>query len=224
MTASAVLASPPSRFSFDERSGRYRAASGRYVRATVVRDEIDRVLVAADSRARALADLLRQRKLSVQDWELAMRREIKRVQIIGYAAAAGGTAQLSPADYGRIGAETRQQYAYLRRFRQQIEQGMQDGSYLLDGRFLRRAELYTEAGRQTYHAMEVRRMDRLGYAEYHSVRHATDSCEGAGSCIEASEAGWSPIGTLVPIGERLCGKRCRCSWEFRKGEQADGIG
>lgn len=182
--AAALVAAdaPPSRFTFDERAGRYRTARGTFVREAAVRDALDRVLAAAESQTRALGDLLRTRQVPVAEWERRMRLACKDAHLQAYAAAQGGWAQLSPADYGRIGADVRRQYAYLRRFRRQLE----DGTQLMDGRFTRRMAQYVNAGRVRYHAVERAEKERRGYAEARRVRGAADSCPG---CVAAAARG-----------------------------------
>lgn len=39
-----------------------------------------------------------------------------------------------------------------------------------------------------------------------------DSCA---TCIEEAGKGWVPVGTLKPIGQSECGRRCRCNFEYR---------
>jgi hypothetical protein len=62
--------------------------------------------------------------------------------------------------------------------------------------------------------MEKAEMLVRGNTERMSVRSATDSC---GDCIEAERAGWQDINESdVPeIGDRQCGNRCKCEFEYR---------
>ena len=51
-------------------SGRYRdTLTGRFVPSATVRRELDRYLDASDDAARALARALRNREVSLADWE-----------------------------------------------------------------------------------------------------------------------------------------------------------
>ena len=71
-------------------SGRYRdSRTGRFVPAVNVRRELDRYL-DTDDPAKALAEALRGRSLSVADWELAMRRHVKNVHLNAIALERGG--------------------------------------------------------------------------------------------------------------------------------------
>ena len=62
---------------------------------------------------RRLSEDLRNGRISPRDWQTGMRGEIKRVHLNGAAAAKGGWAHLSPADYGWVGRIVRGQYEYL---------------------------------------------------------------------------------------------------------------
>lgn len=139
-----------------------------------------------------------------------MRREVKSVALYSAAAAKGGWAQMSDADYGRVGQYVRGQYQYLRGFAQDVATGKQP----LNGRLNARAHLYGQAGRPLYHRMEIAEQIVRGMTEKRSIRHGSDSCDG---CVAAEVAGWVPIDskTVLEIGARECRTRCKCSWEFQ---------
>jgi CubicO group peptidase (beta-lactamase class C family) len=197
------------RWEYDSRSYSYRdARTGRYLSNRDVRKALDATLVAPAGRARALAEALRERRISLAEWQTQMMREIKTVHLWGAATAKGGWAQLTPADYGRVGQRIREQYAYLRTRAEAIATGAQ----ALDGNFVSRMELYGLAGRATYHATETREMELRGMTEERSVRGDGDSCAG---CVAAAALEWQPIGSVVPVGQRNCLSRCRCWLIFR---------
>ena len=186
-------------------SGRYRdKQTGRFVSSVTVRREIDIYLDTSDSTVRVLSELLRNRNISLADWELAMRREIKRTHLNAIAMQRGGWANMRPSDYGRAGQIIRGQYAYLRNFANQIA----DGTQRLDGTFIRRAEMYTQAGRNSFYQSAHANM-KAGVTHVMSNRHARDSCI---DCIEL-DGRWFVIGDpryRLP-GNRQCRVNCRCS-------------
>jgi hypothetical protein len=47
-----------------------------------------------------------------------------------------------------------------------------------------------------------------------NVLHPADHCEGVGSCIEQTARGKVPIGSLIPVGDRRCLRRCHCTIEY----------
>lgn len=182
---------------------------------STVRAYLDTALEAAGKRIDALATQLRTRTIDLISWEVAMRREIKNVALYSGAAAKGGWAQMSDADYGRVGQYVQTQYRFLRGFAQDVQSGKQP----LDGRLSARAQLYGEAGRPLYHRMEIAEQRVRGMTEKRNVLSEGDSCDG---CLDADAAGWVLIddSDVPQIGERDCRTRCRCEWEFRKaGEE-----
>ena len=196
-------------------SGRYRdTASGRYVAGTQVRRELDRYL-DGDDPAKALAEALRGRQVSLADWEIAMRRHIKNTHLNAVAMERGGWANVTPADYGRVGQIVREQYGYLRGFANDIASGKQR----LDGTLGTRAKLYTQAGRESFYRSKQANLAE-GVDMVRSIKHARDSCR---DC-EYLNGKWFKVGDpaySLP-GRRQCNKNCRCTEEYGR-QTADGV-
>lgn len=189
-------------------SGRYRdTLTGRFVSSATVRRELDRYLDASDDAARALARALRNREVSLADWELGMRRLIKNTHLNAIALERGGWANMRPQDYGRAGQIIREQYGYLKQFGLDIASGKQR----IDGTLDYRAKLYTEAGRNSmYRSMHANMKAEITHVQ--SVLHARDNCRG---CLDLAGR-WFRIGDpayKLP-GNRDCLHNCRCSENF----------
>jgi ferredoxin len=137
-----------------------------------------------------------------------MAREIKSAHLASAALAKGGFAQMAPADYGRVGARLKEQYRFLNRFASQIESGQQG----LNGQLPIRSEMYIQAARATYHATERREMEQRGVEEERSILGAADHCP---DCLQEADKDWQLIGTLIPIGDRICLTRCACVFDYR---------
>jgi len=195
-------------------SGRYQdAATGRFASGATVRRELDRYLDTADP-ARALAEALRGRQVSLADWELGMRRVVKSTHLNAIALERGGWANMRPQDYGRAGQIIREQYSYLRGFAGDITSGKQR----LDGTLGRRAQLYTQAGRESFYRSKHANL-APGIDMVRSIKHARDSCR---DC-EYLNGKWFRVGDpaySLP-GRRQCTKNCRCSEEYGR-QTADG--
>ena len=195
-------------------SGRYRDERGRFVAGATVRRELDRYL-STDDPAKALAGALRNRQLSVADWEVAMRRHVKNTHLNAIALERGGWANMRPSDYGRAGQIVREQYGYLKNFAGEIASGKQR----LDGTLDRRAQLYTQAGRETFYRSKQANL-APGIDMVRSIKHARDSCR---EC-EYLNGKWFRVGDpeyKLP-GQRICTKNCRCSEEYGR-MTADGV-
>lgn len=106
--------------------------------------ELDRFVDRAGrASARELTIQLRDGRIALPEWQTAMARAVKNVNYAAVAAASGGVENMTAVERGRAGQIIRQQYAYLRNFAAEIESGKQP----LDGRALRRAEMYMQAAR-----------------------------------------------------------------------------
>ena len=195
-------------------SGRYRDERGRFVASSTVRRELDRYLDTADP-AKALAEALRGRQLSLADWEVGMRRVVKNTHLNAIALERGGWANMTPADYGRAGQIIREQYGYLKGFAADIASGKQR----LDGTLGVRAKLYTQAGRESFYRSKQANL-QPGIDMVRSIKHARDSCR---DC-EYLNGKWFKVGDpaySLP-GRRQCNKNCRCTEEYGR-QTADGV-
>ncbi len=198
---------PNSRYIYDKKSRRYRDASGRFVSGREVRQALDTALQSASSRIRKLGAGLRENKISLTRFELEMRVAIKDVHLYSRALARGGWDRMTPSDFGSVGQVVKKQYAYLSRFVAEISLG-----YPFDGRFTVRVGMYAQAARHTFYAALTDEMESAGMTEEQNVLTPAEHCAG---CLEETELGWVPIGTLVPVGERICITNCKCYIEYR---------
>ena len=183
-------------------SGRYRDERGRFVASSTVRRELDRYLDAADP-AKALAEALRGRQVSLADWELGMRRHVKNVTINAISLERGGYANVRPSDWGRVGQIVREQYGYLKGFAADIASGKQK----LDGTLARRASLYSQSARNSYYRSKA--ANATGKVTHQmSVRSARDSCW---QCRELDRKVFRIDDTSFPLpGRRVCNHNCQC--------------
>jgi len=194
-------------YRWNEVAGRYIAPNGQFVSFDTIRRYLDITLDTSEQKVMTLARQLQSGQITLQEWQLGMRDTLKSIHLASSALAKGGWAQMSQADYGRVGFRLKEQYAYLEKFARQIEKG-----YLLDGRFLNRVQLYAQSGRLTYHMVQRSEMLIRGMTEERNILGAADHCT---ECVGETERGWVPIGDLVLVGQRICMSNCRCSVDFR---------
>jgi hypothetical protein len=195
-------------------SGRYRDERGRFVASSTVRRELDRYLDNSDP-AKALAEALRGRQLSLADWEVGMRRVVKNTHLNAIALERGGWANMTPADYGRAGQIIREQYGYLRGFANDIASGKQR----LDGTLGVRAKLYTRAGRNSYYRSKAANMSG-SVTHQRSIRSARDSCR---QCLDLDRKVFRIDDASFPLpGQRICRANCQCHLEYlRLGDSGE---
>ncbi len=204
-------------FTFDKRgrggAGAYRDKStGRFISSKSVRMELDAAVDASAIDTRTLSLSLQRGELDVKEWQLAMRQRVKDVHINAAVTQRGGWDQMTPADWGRVGQRIRNQYEYLDNFAAQIANGTQP----LDGRFLVRSQMYDEAAISTYDRFERNAMRNAGFIEERNVLEP--GIKHCGGCLTEDAKGWVPIGSLLPVGERQCLSRCRCTIEYRNSD------
>jgi hypothetical protein len=198
-----------SSYSWNEIAGRYRGADGRFVSFERIRVYLDQVLDSNEAKVQSLANSLRNRQITLAEWQIGMRDTIKDIHLASSALARGGWAQMSEADYAKVSEKIEFQLSKLQAFARQIENGLP-----LDGRFARRTTLYAQSGRVTYHESLRNEMALRGYTLEKSVLASSDHCN---ECVEEAAKGFVPIGDIVLIGERQCRSNCRCHVEFSEG-------
>lgn len=211
----AKVSSPTrSRYSWDPNVQRYRGPSGRYVSQKAFRQSFNSHIRKARREVERLAEQVSRGAISIPEWQRQMVNAVKTIRLQSAAAARGGWAQMTKADFGKVGQQLRAEYKFLRKFAKDIR-----GKKLAPGTIRARAGSYVSAGASAYEntrrdaAAEIFTEERniLGHAE-----HCHDNPKkGSVGCIEQTARGWVKVGTLVPIGRRTCRVNCRCRYSFR---------
>lgn len=200
----------PNAYTYDRERGTYRRRStGRYVSRAEIRAALDAALAREARTTLRLARQLRNRTLTLSEWQEQMMESLKATHLYSAALAKGGWGALTAADYGRVGARLRKQYGYLDSFAVQLEEGEAD---MRERRFLDRVEMYVDAARNTYEVTLREHMRENGATEEKNVLHPADHCD---DCLDATDADWVEIGTLIPVGERACLTHCKCTMIYR---------
>jgi hypothetical protein len=129
---------------------------------------------------------------------------------------AGGLANMTPADYGRVGARLRFEYDRLARFAKQLKNREFTRKQLMS-----RVEMYCNAGHVSH---EAARFDAAIGADMEEEKnnlgarenHCQTKPGGRPGCLNMTAMGWVPIGTLTPVGQRQCLSSCGCYPSYRK--------
>ncbi len=197
-------------YGWNETSSRYyNLATGQFVSFIEVRNALEFNITASQIQMHSLTEQLIARTISLEQWQIGMAQEIKIAHTSAAAAARGGWAQMTQADWGAVGQQLRVQYEFLRNFANEISNGTQ----LLNGSALVRADLYGQAARGTFEEMR-RRMEEIINGMEEEIRDLGE----ADHCVDclAAAGHWAPIGTLPKIGESVCIVNCHCRFRFRK--------
>lgn len=166
----------------------------------------------------SLAEQLKVGDISITEWQAQMRDFIRLELNTAMELAKGGREFVSPADWGFVGSQAKEQYANLDNFVADIQA---DPVKWLNGRSLnQRVGLYGQLG---YAALEndiAREHEKQGFTEEFNVLEA--SAAHCRDCQDEHDKGWVPIGTLSKIGTRKCVTNDRCSIIYRKPDGAGG--
>ena len=199
-------------YRWDEQSGRFRDAAGRYVLESAVRRVVDDIANHASERAAAASTRLLAGELSLASWQAEMGQVIKHSHVSTSMLAHGGAASMTPAKWGAAGNRIRGEYGYLREFANAIA----DGSQPLTSGLTARAAQYGQASRVTYERERARGQQDRGYLYERNVMAPAEHCS---DCVAQTARGWAPIGSLSAIGSRACRSNDRCRLEFSRSRE-----
>jgi len=146
-------------------------------------------------------------RITLAEWQLEMAKQIKLVHTTAAAGAQGGWLQMSQADWGYTGNLLKNQYGFLDNFAAEVASGQQP----LNGRFVRRAGMYGDAGRGSYESMRGRLHRDAGFTEAQRVLGAADHCV---DCVDWAGV-WKNLAEIEPIGSSVCRSNCACSIIYR---------
>lgn len=200
---------PSFQYGYNPRSRRYvDLNSGRFVAASDVRQAVDTVIDAETAKIRGISQPLIDGKINLAEWQLQTSALLKSLHVAMGLAANGGLKNTSNADLGYIGSLLKEQYGYLRQMVVDIKTGKQ----ALDGTLLARSALYTQAARGTFEDVVGRAAQNGGATQEKSLLGIADHC---GECVDEAAKGWQPIGSLIPVGQRLCKSNCHCTMSYQ---------
>jgi hypothetical protein len=200
-------------YRWNDRAGRYINERGVFVSERTVRAVVDGIADAASARIAQASERLLNGEMSLGAWQSELQNVIRLSHLATATIAAGGAEQMTFSRYGSVGNEIKSEYQFLRGFAEDIASGRQP----MNGSLTARARQYGQASRSTFE--EARRRDQImrGYQFERNVLHAGESCS---ECKAQTGRGLVPIGTLVPVGSRICRSNCRCSISYQRDAEA----
>lgn len=209
------------RYGWNAKAGQYVDSKGKFVPRSAVRDDLDLVLDGITAKMDLASQGLRNGAINLDQWLFEMMDLTKRAHLVSAAAQRGGWAQMTQADFGRVGQIVRREYGYLRNFAEQIASGKQP----LDGNIARRARMYGQQARNTFYSFQKVEMERRGFDEERSILNPADHCEG---CKSEERKGFRKMDAkgknkMIPIGRRECRSNCKCSVEYRNSSTGETV-
>jgi hypothetical protein len=162
---------------------------------------VRRLIADAGALVRSATDALVAGVLRLGPWFGAMRDALLPRHFAASFAVLNQP-EPPPADLDAIAAESQRQVGYLERFRGQLVTAQQ----LLSGAAAR-SELYASALWSLAQNVARAKAKRDGFREAKRQLGIADHCE---ECLYESSRGWTGIDDVTPIGDTVCGSRCRC--------------
>lgn len=197
----------PDLFLWDTRSARYKdPATGQFVGRQAVKDAVEQVIDGARQELQSHTRRLAAGVVDLPTWQVECAQTLRALHLASAVIGKGGRAQMTPADYGRIGARTKDQYGFLARFAGEIHSGAVDLAN--EPLALRRIGLYADAAHATYE--QSSRDSAATSAILTWERNVLGSADHCVECLAATASGRVPIGTLPLPGQRICKQGCKC--------------
>ncbi len=202
----------PARYSWDRVTLRFRdRGTGRFVPHRRIFTQLNRIIAVSDRRILRLTESFQREEITLLQFKLALRTEIKTLHIAVGIIANGGVENMTPKLWGEVGARLRSEYGYLNDFATRIARGILPRT---SGHVRSQARSYTANARLEFWKTTIRRFQEQPGLIVMGQRHlgsSTDNCRGCNSVKEK----WFTLDRLPPIGSHECLWFCRCWIEFR---------
>lgn len=197
---------------YDARAGQYRdLTTGRFVRKPDVMRVVDSEQQRLKAELQAHTRALIAEQLDVAQWQVRCAESMRASHIRIGALGSGGIENMTPAKYGAIGWQLRNQYEYLSRFAVELAEG-----FLTPSQALVRVGMYSSSIRPSFHRCEqLTRQDEGFKTAKRSLDPVAQHCS---SCIGYSTQGrYVDINDVVMPGTACeCRQNCRCQVEYSK--------
>jgi len=200
---------------WNEKLQRYQdKETGRIVSFETVYNYVDQSINGQDAVSDVLATLVSEGNLSPEDWERVMREEIKGEYLRQYMLGKGGKENMTPRDWGKVGAMLKAQYAFLGGFVGAIAAGK-----LSEAQIRARSNLYFSSARQAFETAKAEVAEAWGAKEERWI--TMPGIEHCPNCLDYEAEGWKPFGyfPMPGDGSTYCGTNCACRKEYRKSEK-----
>ena len=133
------------RWLFDQANNLYRRATGGSVTGSTILNLRDTYATRKADWIAGTVSSLTNGNVTLNQWTLGFRQELKNLYINQYALARGGFNAMTQADWGRIGRMLRDQYGYMNNFAADIATGR-----LSPKQIEARMQLYFNSSTQAY--------------------------------------------------------------------------
>lgn len=192
-------------YNYDNRSQRWRDAdNGRFVSETAVRAELENVVSATYDELDTLTRQMYAGNISVQQWQVSVAQSLSDAHLAQSMFAVGGRANMTQANWGRVGGVLRDEYRYLSRFANDIASGR-----VSEAQALARIQQYGNATYQSYWREYAHTSSGLLYWRLSPAEHCGDCLTLSGDSPYTAQT----IPTYPGAGQTTCRGNCRCYLE-----------
>lgn len=199
------------RYVYDVRLLQYRdTQTGRIVKQSTVEQVVeDRITDGFETLKDYAAAIIDGNAGSVADFETAFLTELRNSHAQCLMVGKGGRANVTQADWGRLGSVLRSEYGFAR--------GLIDD--IVSGRVSRaqmeaRLDMYAN---KVYHSFWNGKTSQARESGFDQERRVLRPAEHCDPCVDYAAMGWQPIGTMPDPadGSTPCGSRDKCGKQYR---------
>ena len=179
----------------------YDASTGRFVSETAVTAEMRLHQQATYAVLDGATRQLYMGHISLEQWQLTVAAELKDAHLAQAMFAVGGRANMSDANWGRVGGTLADEYRYLANFANEIAAGT-----VSEAQALARIRQYGNATQASYWR-EYKLVSEVIYWNLHPAEHCGDCLTLAGgSPHKANE-----LNQVPGDGNTQCRGNCKCT-------------
>lgn len=205
---------PAGKFWWDEEKIRYAFGTRGYIPDGVIRGAVLQFNQALARELVATSLKLKTEKIAGGLWLEQMGQAVKIGKLANAAVGKGGSEALEDEDLQKVSRRVAFELNRLERFGRQIEAGTAGGVES-------RARAYALTGFGMFGGMRRRAAEVAEFTLERNILGFAEHCEGypgapRPDCPGQSMLGWVNLGTLAPIGERLCLWNCHCHIQYAR--------
>ncbi len=217
-------------WTWDKKKQIYRSRSGHKLTGAEMRTVAVHISNDGARRLRKMADDMSVGATPLAEWQRATAEEVKRIYLTQAALAVGGfdNLQANPeflnAATGAVEKPPGINFSISRLY--DFVHDVHDATPRNDTTtaIVNRAGAYADASLSVYEEVrreshkEVKDEGRPAYLWERNIlgeneNHCFDTANTEG-CVEITQAGWQPIGTILAPGLRTCAQNCHCSLQY----------
>lgn len=110
-------------WAYDKATKTYIDANGRRMSQATLTSVRDAYLSSMADLIESYVNNLASGTWTISTFETEMRNRLKNAYVAEYTLGKGGFEQMTPSDYGRVGAQLKKQYKYLRTYLEDVAAG-----------------------------------------------------------------------------------------------------